>query len=306
MNKSDALGEAVELMERVQIPGAAQRVQGLPAPVLRRHAAADHDRDGDRAGPGGADRRRADHGAGRDGPGPDHGPARRISRTSGKMGLILITHDLGVVADVADRIAVMYAGRIVEQADDLRAVREAGPPVHQGSARVDPAARPEGPDAGRDRRPAAEPDADPAGLPVQPTLPLRPGRLPGRSAATAARGGPRPARGLPLRRAAAGRAARADPERRQVELELEYGRPPGQRSTRRRLRSRTQGASDERRGHPQGREPGQALPDQGRRASGTPSARSRRSTGCRSSSTRARRSASSASPAAASRPWAGC
>ena len=37
-------------------------------------------------------------------------------RNESNMGLILITHDLGVVADVADKIAVMYAGRIVEQA----------------------------------------------------------------------------------------------------------------------------------------------------------------------------------------------
>jgi peptide/nickel transport system ATP-binding protein len=37
-------------------------------------------------------------------------------QASSDMGLIIITHDLGVVAEVADRVAVMYAGRKVEDA----------------------------------------------------------------------------------------------------------------------------------------------------------------------------------------------
>ncbi len=41
---------------------------------------------------------------------------RRLTKQTG-MAVILITHDLGVVAEMADRVAVMYAGQIVEQAE---------------------------------------------------------------------------------------------------------------------------------------------------------------------------------------------
>ena len=39
----------------------------------------------------------------------------RRERERRGMGMILITHDLGIVAGMADRVCVMYAGRIVEQ-----------------------------------------------------------------------------------------------------------------------------------------------------------------------------------------------
>jgi oligopeptide/dipeptide ABC transporter ATP-binding protein len=41
---------------------------------------------------------------------------RRLQREYG-MAILLITHDLGVVAEMCDRVVVMYAGRVVEEAD---------------------------------------------------------------------------------------------------------------------------------------------------------------------------------------------
>ena len=45
----------------------------------------------------------------------------RQLRDETNAGVILVTHDLGVVADIADRVIVMYAGRVVEQGtlDDI-------------------------------------------------------------------------------------------------------------------------------------------------------------------------------------------
>ena len=53
-------------------------------------------------------------------------------QTEFHMGLILITHDLGVVARVADRVAVMYAGQIVETGTAEQIYRATTHPYTQG------------------------------------------------------------------------------------------------------------------------------------------------------------------------------
>jgi peptide/nickel transport system ATP-binding protein len=51
---------------------------------------------------------------------------------SDNMGLILITHDLGVVSQVTERIAVMYAGKIVEIGATQAVVNNPAHPYTQG------------------------------------------------------------------------------------------------------------------------------------------------------------------------------
>jgi oligopeptide/dipeptide ABC transporter ATP-binding protein len=46
--------------------------------------------------------------------------------------IVLITHDLGVVAEMCDRVAVMYAGEIVEQTDVTRLFRQPQHPYTRG------------------------------------------------------------------------------------------------------------------------------------------------------------------------------
>ncbi len=56
---------------------------------------------------------------------------KALTRETGA-ALILITHDLGVVARYADRVVVMYAGRVVEQADAKALYRTPQHPYTRG------------------------------------------------------------------------------------------------------------------------------------------------------------------------------
>jgi len=95
-----------------------------------------------------------------------------LRRTLG-MGMVLVTHDLGVVAQTCDRVAVMYAGRIVEEAPIARIFAA---PAHPYSvALLD--SIPRGARARHPLRPIAGMPPDPAqrprGCPFEPRCPRR-------------------------------------------------------------------------------------------------------------------------------------
>jgi oligopeptide/dipeptide ABC transporter, ATP-binding protein, C-terminal domain len=64
---------------------------------------------------------------------------RKLKRDSGA-GVILITHDVGIVAEMADRVAVMYAGQIVEIADIHTLLTAPGHPYTRSLLRSIPSA----------------------------------------------------------------------------------------------------------------------------------------------------------------------
>jgi len=73
------------------------------------------------------------------------GVLQRLCRDAG-VALVLVTHDLGVVAGVADRVAVMYAGRVVESGEVADVIDHARHPYTRGLlaavARSDETSRP--------------------------------------------------------------------------------------------------------------------------------------------------------------------
>ncbi len=61
---------------------------------------------------------------------------RKLQQEFG-MALMFVTHDLGVAAQIADRVAVMYAGRIVEEGSARRGAAQSAPSLYDRNARLD-------------------------------------------------------------------------------------------------------------------------------------------------------------------------
>jgi peptide/nickel transport system ATP-binding protein len=99
---------------------------------------------------------------------------QQLRRDTG-MALVLISHDLGVVAEACDRVAVMYAGRIVEQAPIARLFAAPAHPYTRGLLGALP------PIEGPRRRLAAIPGGVPEPWAMPPGCAFAP-RCPSRSA----------------------------------------------------------------------------------------------------------------------------
>ncbi|MCL5068630.1 MAG: ABC transporter ATP-binding protein, partial [Thaumarchaeota archaeon] len=62
----------------------------------------------------------------------------RVLRSELNSSILIITHDLGVVADICDRVAVMYAGNVVEVSDAKRLYSNPLHPYTQGLLKAVP------------------------------------------------------------------------------------------------------------------------------------------------------------------------
>ena len=101
-----------------------------------------------------------------------------LSRRLG-VAMLIITHNLGVVARYADRVNVMYAGRIVERGTAREIYANPRHPYTLGLLRSVPRLdEPRRAQARADRRPAARPEPAPGRLLVRPALSLRRRALP--------------------------------------------------------------------------------------------------------------------------------
>ena len=97
------------------------------------------------------------------------------------MAIMLITHAMGVVAETAQRVVVMYAGKVIEEAPVDGAVRRSAPSLHAGPDPLDPAHRHGGDAQGAARGHSgrgAEPAQAAARLPLRGALPLRDAEVP--------------------------------------------------------------------------------------------------------------------------------